>query len=110
MATRSAQLATGVTASGGDNFVYTCPADVTTLVKSLYWWNLTGSSVSPLLLVQSLGSVRTWLFQDGSVANGDFRAHDPIWFVMQPGDQLDVFCGLTGIMYFISGAELDGTA
>lgn len=110
MATRSARLAYGTTSEAGDNFVFTGPAGITTIVKSIYLFNTSGETASPLLLIQDSAGIRIWFYLLPSFLEDTDTRLDPCWIVLNPGDQLDVFSEVTGLMYNVSGAYLPGTA
>jgi hypothetical protein len=106
MATRSKRLAIGTLSSAGSHSVYTCPATAVALVKHVGVedgsGNVTTVVVSVLEPISGATGPVTAAFSMPAfnVAGGD------TWVVLEPGDQLLIYCSDHPMTYLVAGAEL----
>jgi hypothetical protein len=109
---RSLAIYVGIyTLAGASETIYTVPAGMTLLVKSLYIFN--GASTPQPANVQhqtSAGTAGVIAFS-GSIAADEIFS-PPIWAVLEPGDQLTIYAGegSANVLFAIYGALLTGTA
>lgn len=110
MATRTAQLAAGLTVTMDPGaIVYTVPPATLTLVKSFIAFNYSAGLDSMRLYVKSAGGTIFYLgyFRDVP-SNGIVQlGPDDFWVALDPGDQVYVSAASTTTWtYVLSGAEL----
>lgn len=84
--------------------VYTCPANVHTIVKDVRVWNSHNAGVS-FVWASNSGAVLV-LAMSETIAAGAVRALQP-WLVLEPGDELQMSSTVNNVLrYWISGSEL----
>lgn len=106
MVTRSAQLAAGDVAAAGDTVIYTCPAGIRTIVKSVYLFDIGGGgivNVSVLTAGSSTDKVLYWVTTGTALI---VHKLDPLWTVLEEGDRLQVRLDSANGRFIASGAEL----
>lgn len=101
-AVRSAAVATKLT-------VYTCPADMTAIVKDAAYWN--GSAIGQALVLSiTRGGVEFYVWAQ-TLASNEVLVDTPRFIVLEPGDVLSLHKTLTGTAaVWVSGSELEGVA
>lgn len=109
MAVRTARLSEGQTGAANVTVVaYTCPAGRTAILKDLRLSTVGGSAVSTIVALTSGPRFCNVLLE--SLPSASTKSMQPYW-VLEPGDQLVIQASINnGIIWWLSGAELDGVA
>lgn len=106
MTTRSARLAVGTSTTSAVVAVYTCPAGKTTLVKDVRLY--AGTSVGRAVLLARHSGVDVSIVDEAMSAVSVVQKQG--FIVLEPGDQLCVYSSTNTFTFWVSGAELAGTA
>lgn len=97
----SKQLATGSATGGAFHVVFTAPADVTTVIRTITVFSETLGS-DALTVKHSSGAI---IFATGAALASTSYAIDGRW-VLNPGETISCASGASTFTYFISGYEL----
>lgn len=89
--------------------IYTCPADMTAIVKSVSSNNSNSVSVNDAYAVVRAGETQAYTFHRVALTT-QATEHFQCWIVLEPGDQLQIFATNTNQQLMAAGAELDGVA
>lgn len=110
MPVRTARLAVG--ASGAADTVkqiYTCPAGRTAIIKDVRLASVVTGGQQTAMSLNSGPTFVTVL--NGSVPQNAFSITPTPYWVLEPGDHLDILTPTAGgVHYWVSGVELDGVA
>jgi len=107
VAVRSARIASGAAASGTTTTLVTCPAGKTYIVKDIRVSH-TSTGNTQYILATASGPGSVWL-DHGTLTAPVVKSYQG-FIVLEPGNQLVIFSSAAAIDYWVSGAELDGTA
>lgn len=110
MTVRTARLAEGQTGLAGVTITaYTCPSGKTAIIKDIRLSTTGGAAVNTILALTS-GARFCNVLVESLPGSGATRSLQP-YLVLEPGDQLVINASQpNGIIYWLSGAELDGVA
>lgn len=110
MPIRTARLAEGQTGAAGVTVVaYTCPAGRTAIIKDVRLSTIGGAAVNTIVALTS-GPRFCNILVEALPGAGVPRSMQP-YLVLEPGDQVVINASQpNGIIYWLSGVELDGVA
>lgn len=94
--------------AGANSPTFRCPAERTTLVKSVFWENRldTGASEGQLIYYPADGN---WLRMLSGDLAAKLSSYHEIWTVLHPGDGIYVYCPTGDIHVVVAGAVLYGS-
>ena len=110
MPVRTARLAVGQTGAANSTVTaYVCPAGKTAILKDIRLSNTVAAANQTILAVHS-GPRFADLFKSAVPSLG-IQVLADLFVVLEPGDELVVNSAqVNGIIWYVSGAELDGVA
>lgn len=109
MPVRSKALAGGALSSSADTLLYTCPADVTTVVRSLVVVNRNAAAKNVRVWHLTAGGTVIYWCGVTTIASEGVLELDS-WRALEPGDTVKAFASGLSMTFGLYGAELAGVA